>query len=175
MDLPTTLPDAGEFAGEAFAIASLADEIRVDHLTEKLLRIYCRWLSETAGKTPEAAGAMARGADYFLRDFIIAECRENLFEPLPERIRQFGGHWYIVRNLEPNLAELQQILAGVKGFYRFLLEAGRIDETLLAGLERECDALEDYRERIETFWEISGDGYRVWQDACPLPRRPVNR
>lgn len=169
------LAESTDFATENFIISSLDDEIRADRLTTSLLQIYVRWLTAEEGKTPLEAGSMARGTDYFLKDFIIAECRENIFSPSPERIRQFAGHWYIVRNLEPNLGELGQILDGVRGYYRFLHAAGRLDSQLLSNIDAQSRELEYYGQRIDTFWEIGADGYDEWRMACPLPNRTGER
>lgn len=154
-----------------FDIHSLDDEIRVDELcTRLLLAVRDRLLSETAGD-PLAVGAWCLGADYFLREFVIAECADNLLELPPERVRQFAGHWYIVRTLEPNVQELAGILDGIAACYLTLAAMGLVDPARAEAIAGLCADLPAYRRRIDEFWAIEGDGFDRWRDACPLPAR----
>lgn len=156
------------FAEENFNIASLEDEIRVDELCRRLLRLFYEELTQERGLDAEPAAALAWGADYFLRDFLIAERQDNLLRISPQRIRQFGGTWYIIKNLEPNLTELSSHLRGIAAFYRFLAHRGLISERQAEELARPCEELDFYHERIESFWSITGDGYPNWERACSL-------
>jgi hypothetical protein len=153
---------------ELFDIDNLDDEIRADQACVALLRIFCRDLVEEQGLAPLAAGALAQGADYFLREFVIADRRENIFTLLPGRIRQFAGNWYIVKNLEPNMVELTAILQGTQAFYRYCGSIGRVSLEVNEQVERECDELAFYQERIASFWAITGDGYQRWEGQCSL-------
>ncbi len=156
------------FPSSDFDIAGLDDEIRADRRCEELLRLFLRDLLEEEGLLPEEAGAHARGADYFLRDFVIADRRENIFALRPGRVRQFAGNWYIVKNLEPNLHELTSILQGVVAFYDFCLKVGKVSAPLAEAVRAESAELSWYGERIESFWAIEGDGYLAWERACSL-------
>jgi hypothetical protein len=153
---------------DLFNIDGLADEIRADQSCVQLLKIFCRALIDEEGLAPLEAGALANGADYFLREFLIAERRENIFAIAPGRIRQFAGNWYIIRNLEPNLAELSAILQGVEAFYSFCQTIGRVPPAVVEQTRGECHELDFYRERIESFWAIEGDGYLAWEGRCSL-------
>lgn len=165
----THLPfDAGRFARHHFDIAGLEDEIQVDHRCRDLLKAFCLDLVEGLGLAPEAAGALAGGADYFLREFVIPDRRENLFQLRPGRVRQFAGNWYIVRTLEPNMAELGAILRGVDAFYDYCLRQGQVAEALREQVRAETADLSYYAERIRSFWAIAGDGFSAWDQACPL-------
>lgn len=159
---------AGDFARHRFDIASLDDEIQVDHRCQDLLKAFYLDLVECRGQAPEAASALAYGADYFLREFVIPDRRENLFLLRPGRVRQFAGNWYIVRTLEPNMKELGGILLGVDAFYDFCLRQGRIGAELREQVRSETADLAYYEERIRSFWEITGDGFSAWDQACPL-------
>ena len=162
------------FAAADFQVDTLEDEIHVDALCCHLLRHFYNKCVED-GETPEEAGKKARGADYFLRDFMIADRRKNIFEVEAQDITAFAGNWYIVRNLEPNMAELQEILAGVDAFYRFCRDGGCIGETSYPPLSTACGTTEYYRQRIDSFWEITDDGYFAWNAECPLvPPRKEN-
>jgi hypothetical protein len=156
----------------AYDVHSLEDEIRVDRLCVDLLRHLYQDLLKLRGTSPEQAGESCHGADYFLREFIIADRRESLFAVEASHIRQFAGHWYIIRTPEPNLKELASILCGTAEFYRFLARQGLITERLAGEIACQCRELDYYQHRIETFWAIEGDGYDAWRQACPLA--PVN-
>jgi len=163
-----TLGKTGKFSTDQFDIASLDDEIRVDHLCESLLRLYYRFQVEESGARPEVAGANARGADYLLREFIIGDRRENLFRIDPKRIRQFAGNWYIAKSLEPNRGELQTILQGTAGLYAFLSGFGLYPAVQTAEIEQYCRDLDYYQRRIDDFWAIENDGFDAWCAACPV-------
>ncbi|HAD03696.1 MAG: hypothetical protein A2091_06925 [Desulfuromonadales bacterium GWD2_61_12] len=169
MTLPPPLDDinAPSFAEDFFNIATLDDEIRVDGLCGRLLQTFCRDLV-AAGEEPLRAGQLARGADYFLREFIIADRHDNLFHLDPLRVRQFAGHWYIIRNLEPNAAELRELLSGVEAFYRYCAEHDKVPRHIADAIAIACHHLDYYAERIEAFWAIVDDGFAAWQNGCPL-------
>ncbi len=159
---------AERFAPAEFDIANLQDEIRADGLCRELLGIFCRHLVETEKLPPARAGALAHGADYFLREFVIPDRRENIFRLRPGRVRQFAGNWYIVRNLEPNLAELTSILDGVAAFYGWCCDRGLVEAAVADAVRSDCGEHAFYGARIEAFWAITGDGYEAWERACTL-------
>jgi len=156
------------FAKASFEIRTLQDEIRADALCQQLLQRFCRELVEGGQLSPQEAGTLAHGADYFLREFVIPDRRENIFELRPGRVRQFAGNWYIVHNLEPNLTELQDFLEGIAAFYAFCCKIGKVDEELAETVRGECAQLDYYRQRIDAFWAIEGDGYLAWERECTL-------
>ena len=152
-----------------YNIDSLDSEIAVEHRCTALLKqFHANLLTEEIEALD--AGQIAHGADYFLREFIIGTCRENLFDIEPVRVQQFAGHWYIVKTLEPNLKELTQILQGISVFYSYLHQQGALDSAKLEKIKTYSTDIDFYRRRIESFWDISGDtGYPQWCQACPLP------
>ncbi|MDO3376702.1 hypothetical protein [Geoalkalibacter halelectricus] len=155
-----------EFAADLFDVSDLDDEIRVDALCRRLLRLFYEDLTHNQGLDAEQAAALTYGADYFLRDFVISERLENILRIPAHRVRQFGGNWYIIKNLEPNMEELATQLQGVAAFYRFCARQGHLAADLAEQIAAECDDLPFYRERIESFWAITGDGYQRWDQAC---------
>jgi hypothetical protein len=155
-----------------FNIVTLDDEIRADQRCVDMLRRFKHSLTRQQGLTPEQAGEICRGADYFLRDFMIADRRDNLFGVSAERVRQFAGHWYVIRTPEPNLTELQSILKGTASFYAFLAEQGLIDPQNAQDIAEQCAATDYYQRRIDDFWAIEGDGFDAWRQACPLEPVP---
>lgn len=156
------------FARESFEIHNLQDEIHADQLCQRLLQCFRRELEEKDKLPPAQAGALAHGADYFLREFVIPNRRENIFGLRPGRVRQFAGNWYIVRNLEPNMAELENILQGIAAFYAYCARVGKVSGDLAETVRQECSLLDYYRQRIEDFWAIEGDGYQAWEKECTL-------
>jgi hypothetical protein len=156
------------FPVASFDIASLEDEIRADQLIGDLLRQFFADQVEGLQQEPEVAGRLTRGADYFLREFLISDRRENIFHIRPERVRQFAGNWYIIRNLEPNMADLGDILEGVAAFYIWLDKARNVTTERATEINRHCQDFEYYQQRIESFWAIEGDGFSAWNMDCPL-------
>jgi len=156
------------FARESFEIHNLQDEIRADQLCQRLLQLFRSDLEEKAKLPPVQAGALAHGADYFLREFVIPDRRENIFALRAGRVRQFAGNWYIVRNLEPNMAELEGILQGIAAFYSYCARGGKVSAELAEAVRQECSLLDYYRRRIDGFWAIEGDGYLAWERECTL-------
>lgn len=155
-----------------FNIASLDDEIQVDMRCVDLLRHFNQYLTCQKGLAPAQAGEICHGADYFLREFMIADRRENLFCASAARVQQFAGHWYIIRTPEPNLTELNSILKGTAMFYSFLTEQGLVDRQASRDIAQQCDATDYYQHRIDDFWAIEGDGFDAWRQSCPLEPVP---
>lgn len=153
------------FSPEHFLPGSLSDEIRIDQLIVSLLSTFSRD-SVAAGVDPLRAGAWARGADYFLREFVVDHCRDNLFTLPAGRVRHFAGNWYIIKTIEPNCDELSEILQGVVAFYTYLHEHAKVTDACFQEVTIACGDLTYYQERINSFWEIS-DGYQGWDAACP--------
>jgi hypothetical protein len=151
-----------------YDIADLDDEIRVDQLCVELLRHLYQDLTQKNSMQPEQAGECCHGADYFLREFVVAVRQENLFSIEAKSIRQFAGHWYITRTPEPNLTELKNILSGTAEFYLFIARHELIPEAAAAEIAVQCRELDYYQQRIDDFWAIEGDGYDAWRQACPL-------
>jgi hypothetical protein len=161
--------DDPSFAPEHFLPGSLSDEIRIDQLIVALLSTFCRD-EVAAGVDPLRAGAWARGADYFLRDFVVDHCRNNLFFLPAGQVRHFAGNWYIIKTVEPNRAELGEILEGVEAFYRYCHEHGKVTKKSYEEIAAACSDLDYYQKRINAFWEISDDGYQSWDATCPLQK-----
>lgn len=150
-----------------FTIVTVDDEIRADGLCRKLLSRFYFALLE-GGMDPREATALAGGADYFVRDFVVGYKHRNLLEERPGLVRQFAGNWYIVNTIEPTVEELSGHLAGVRAFFRFLAERGDISVPFFEAVDRECGDIAYYDARIRSFWDITGDGYGVWERECTL-------
>ncbi|MBN1956591.1 MAG: hypothetical protein JXQ81_07800 [Desulfuromonadales bacterium] len=155
------------FHPEHYFIASLEDEIRVDQLCLKLLKLFLQHLHESPEIDPLTAGRHARGADFFLRDYMLDHLRKNIFSITPHDIRGFAGNWYIVKTLEPNLKELQDLLEGIANFYIFCADKELIPALLLPELLTACSEHSFYQQRIETFHDLKDNEFLGWNKTCP--------
>lgn len=157
-----------EIRADDFDINSLEDEIQADRQCTELLKNFAAYQVNNHELPPIEAGKLAHGADPFLRDFMIAKCRENLFRPRKGRVRQFAGHFYIVNNMEPNRVELVGMLEGIEAFYRYCLKLKVIDAAVAEMISEECARIDQYAARIESFWDLEGDGFITWREEIPL-------
>ena len=171
---PTDLAATQAINKRDFDLSTLDDHLRVDLLCQELLKRFYLDLLER-GESPEGATGLARGADYFVRDFVVDNRGQNIFAEERGVVRQFAGNWYIVNNLDPNIEELAGHLAGVKAFYRYLNARELISGGFLEAVEKECGDVAYYAGRIESFWEIRGDGYPEWERECSLKGSGVER
>ncbi len=156
------------FNKDNYNISTLEEEIRVDNLCNDFVKHFYLDLVEQLGLAPEEASRLCYGVSYFLKEFIIGDRRENLFELPAKRIRQFAGNWYIIKNMEPNLPELLGMLEGVQAFYEYSHRVDMVSEVFVQQVTSLCADLPFYKERIEDFLAIEGDGYFAWDAACPL-------
>ena len=156
------------FDQKNYVIESLDDEIRADQTSKVLLKQFHQYLLKTKEISPLAAGSMASGADFYLRDYMIDNRRTNIFEISPELIKSFAGNWYIISSLEPNMVELESILIGIDNFYGFCAEKKIISSATAEQASQACSCYEYYQQRIDSFHEITGGGFTTWNKACPL-------
>ncbi len=150
-----------------FDVADWQDESRVDKLCQEVLRQFHRNLLDEQKCEPLEAGSLARGADYFLREFIIGDRQNNIFEIDPIRVRQFAGNWYIIKNMEPNMEELTDLLYGIDAFYNWATDSTLYNSQQQKDLNDYCQEFDSYRERIESFWAIT-DNYTEWDSEIPI-------
>ncbi|MDX2479647.1 MAG: hypothetical protein QNK24_04845 [Desulfuromusa sp.] len=156
------------FDPEIYTIDTLEDEIRADQNCKVLLKLYHQYLLENMQVSPLDAGSMASGADYYLRDYMIDNRRTNIFNISPELIHSFAGNWYIINTLNPNMTELESILLGVSNFYRFCAAKKLIPPAIVEKVNLACSRPDYYQQRIESFNDLSGDGFSAWNSSCPL-------
>jgi len=150
-----------------FAIATLEDELRVDALCrELLLTFYHDRIG--AGMDEHEATLLASSADYFIRDYLIGARQLNILETADGDVRRFAGNWYIVNTLEPDSDELDVHLKGICEFFRFLAAQQAITAAAFQAIASDCQQSAFYRQRIDSFWDIQGDGYLTWEAECSL-------
>ncbi len=154
------------YDSENYHIESFDDEIRIDKICKALLQDFHKHLLNEKKLSPLKAGMMASGADFYLRDFMIDQQRANIFDVSADLVRRFGGNWYIITTLEPNMTELKDILSGVSSFYAFCVEKKVVDEETAAAVAEACQQHDFYEQRIESFHDISGDGFIAWNKVC---------
>lgn len=156
-----------ELEHEDFDFTTLEDELRVDENCQSLLKHFYQHL-QINGHLPQQASDLAFAVDFYLRDYVVDFLRQNPVRPQPAVIRRFAANWYITHTLDPEIALLERSLEGVREFYRFLHRQHFISRDELKWLEAETSDSEYYRQRIESFLAIYGDGFIAWEADCPL-------
>jgi len=156
-----------EYKSSDFDINTLDDELRVDSLCRDLLMSFYYDRLE-AGLDEQEATLLANSADYFIRDYVIGFRQINILAETSGLVRGFAGNWYIVNTLEPSAKEIAAHLRGIREFYHYLCRQSAINDGFLANIDRECSDLDYYTGRIESFWDIKGDGYYEWESKCSL-------
>lgn len=155
-----------EFEHDDFEFASLEEELLVDQRCQQILKHFYLYLQQR-GMSAERASEMAFAADLYVRDFLVDFARQNIVRPQPGIITKFAASWFITHTLDPEMALLEHNLSAVSELYRFLNRQHLISAHELAFLLEEAGQLEFYRERIDSFLNISGDGFAAWDEKCP--------
>ncbi len=152
-----------------FLAKDFADEVRADTLCKAFLKEFHQfYLLKERQLPPLEAGALAAGTDYLLRDFIMDHCRESPLHLTGHRVRQFGGNWYIVKNLEPNLPELQRSLRGIALLAAFCSQREMMTPEQAQDIRTAAEDTDWYQSRLDSFQDLEGDGYFAWEEACTL-------
>ena len=165
------MPSADEkelFQPDNYSLSSLEDEIQVDQRCQKLLKLFLGHLHKELGIDQLTAGAHARGADFFLRDYMIDHWHENIFSITPDHVKGFGGNWYIIKTLEPNMKELTSLLEGIASFYTFCAYKKLLRPEISDSIVSACSKLSFYQQRIDSFHELEDGEYLDWDKACPI-------
>jgi hypothetical protein len=161
------LPPEVEFEHDDFDFATLEEELRVDERCQSLLSSFYHHLINK-GEDPQFASELAFCADRYLRDYLLDFSRLNVVQPAPGVIRRFAANWFITRTLDPDMDVLQRYLEAIRELYTFLQSQHFISREELAWLEDELGQTDYYRQRIQGFLAIKGDGYGAWEAECPL-------
>ena len=156
-----------EFEHDDFDFNTLEDELQVDERCQSLLKLFYQHLQDK-GRTPQQASDLAFAVDFYLRDYVVDFTRQNIMRPQTGIIRRFAANWFITHTLDPEAAMLENSLEGIREFYRFLHGQHFICRDELNWLEDEAAQSDYYRQRIEKFLAIYGDGYVAWEAECPL-------
>lgn len=169
MDKKQNHPDQADlFNVDSYRVNDLNDEITADGNCRELLKIFHKSLVEQGNIEPLEAGSHARGADYFLRDYMIDRCRRNILTVSAGNVAGFAGNWYIVNTLEPNMKELESLLNGIRQFYLFCSNKNILSGVDFESVEKACTDLKYYHERIEAFHNLKENAFQHWNDLCPI-------
>lgn len=156
-----------EFEHDDFDFSDMEEELRVDERCQALLQRFYLHL-HTTGLEVQQASDLAFCADYYVRDYLLDFARQNVVRPQPDIVRRFAATWFITHTLDPEMTVLERHLEAIRQFYRFLHSQHLISAEELAMIEDEAGQEAYYRQRIESFLAITGDGYIAWEAECPL-------
>lgn len=162
----TKLPPI-EFEHDDFDLGSLEDELQVDSHCQSLLNHYYQYL-QLHGKSAQQASDLAFCADYYVRDYVVDFCRQNLMRPQAGLVKRFAATWYITRTLDPEMPLLERHLVAIAEFYVFLHSLHYISQDELDAVLEETSLTDYYSARIDAFLAIHGDLYIAWEAECPL-------
>jgi len=155
-----------EFEHDDFEFATLEEELQVDQRCQQILKYFYLHLQQ-AGMVAERASELAFSADLYVRDYLLDFACQNIMRPQAGIIRKFAGSWFITHTLDPELVLLERHLAAIVELYRFLHRQHLVSADELAFLLEEAGQVDFYQKRIDTFLNISGDGFVEWNAECP--------
>lgn len=155
-----------EFEHNDFEFDTIDEELLVDGRCQQILMQFYLFLQQQ-GMAAEEASELAFGADLYLRDYLIDFGRQNIVRPQPGIVTKFAGSWYITHTLDPEFASLERHLTALSELYRFLHRRHLISADELSFLLEEAGQLEFYRQRIESFLNLTGAGFSAWDAECP--------
>lgn len=155
-----------EFEHDDFDFDSIDEELQVDERCQLILKQFYLSLLQQ-GMAAEQASELAFSADLYLRDYLIDFGRQNIARPHPGIITIFAGSWFITHTLDPELAMLERHLTAITALYRYLHRQHLISAEELSFLIKEAGQLEFYRQRIDSFLNLTGDGFAAWDAECP--------
>ena len=155
-----------EFEHGDFEFENIDEELLVDGRCQEILKQFYLFLQQQ-GMAAEEASELAFSADLYLRDYLIDFGRQNIVRPQPGIITKFAGSWYITHTLDPELASLERHLTAMSELYRFLHRRHLISADELSFLLEEAGQLEFYRQRIDSFLNLTGAGFAAWDAECP--------
>jgi hypothetical protein len=155
-----------EFEHDDFEFDTIDEELLVDGRCQEILKQFYLFLQQQ-GMAAEEASELAFGADLYLRDYLIDFGRQNIVRPQPGIVTKFAASWYITHTLDPEFASLSRNLKAVSELYRFQHRRHLISADELSFLLEEAGQLEFYRQRIDSFLNLTGAGFAAWDAECP--------
>lgn len=155
-----------EFEHNDFDFDTIDEELLVDGRCQLILKNFYLYLQQQ-GMAAEQASELAFAADLYLRDYLIDFGRQNIVRPQPGIVTKFAGSWYITHTLDPEFASLERILTALSELYRYLHRQHLISADELTFLLAEAGQLEFYRQRIDSFLNLTGEGFVAWDAGCP--------
>lgn len=155
-----------EFEHNDFDFDTIDEELLVDGRCQLILKHFYLYLQQQ-GMAAEHASELAFAADLYLRDYLIDFGRQNIVRPQPGIVTKFAGSWYITHTLDPEFASLGRLLTALSELYRYLHRQHLISADELTFLLDEAGQLEFYRQRIDSFLNLTADGFVAWDAGCP--------
>lgn len=157
-----------------FSLAGPDDFLRLDGCCAELLRDFFTWLQgdEGGGLPLDAANAAAHAADRYLRDFVVDIQETGPTDADPTLPRRYLANWYIIHTLAPTHGEMDRIRDALTHLYRFLAVRRLVSQTA-AEAAAACLAEASYfRERLESFWDLTPEAISAWRAVDDYRRRP---
>ncbi len=155
-----------EFEHNDFEFDTLDEELLVDGRCRQILKQFYLFLQQQ-GMAAEQASEQAFSIDLYLRDYLIDFGRQNIVRPQPGTVTAFAGSWFITHTLDPEFSMLVRHLTAITAFYRYLHRQHLISEEELSFILNEADDLDYFRQRIDSFLNLTGDGFAAWNAGCP--------
>ena len=155
-----------EFEQDDFEFDSIDEELLVDERCQQVLKQFYLFLQQQ-GMAAEQASELAFSADLYLRDYLIDFGRQNIVRPQHGIVTKFAGSWFITHTLDPEFITLERHLKAISELYRFIHRQHLISADELSFLLKESEQHEFYRQRIDTFLNLTGDGFAAWDAECP--------
>ena len=86
--------------------------------------------------------------------------------PQPGIVTKFAASWFITHTLDPEIDLLERHLTAITNLYRYMNRQHLISAAELAFLMHEAGELEYYRQRIDSFLNLTGAGFAAWDAEC---------
>lgn len=154
------------FEHDDFEFETIDEELLVDGRCQLILKQFYLFLQQQ-GMPAEQASDLAFSADLYLRDYLIDFGRQNIVRPQPGIVTTFAGSWFITHTLDPEFVALERHLTALSELYRYMHRQHLISADELSFLLNEAGQLDFFRRRIESFLNLSGDGFAAWTNECP--------
>lgn len=154
-----------EFVHDDFEFDTIDEELLVDGRCQQILKHFYLFLQQQ-GMGAEQASELAFSADLYLRDYLIDFGRQNIVRPQPGIVTKFAGSWFVTHTLDPEFVILERHLTALSELYRFMQRQHLISAEELSYLLEEAGQLDFYRQRIDSFLNLTGDGFVAWDATC---------
>lgn len=155
-----------EFEHDDFYFETIDEELLVDGRCQQVLKQFYLFLQQQ-GMVAESASELAFSADLYLRDYLIDFGRQNIVRPEPGIVTKFAASWFITHTLDPDFATLERHLTAISELYGYMHRQHLISADELSFLLEEAGQAEFYRQRIDSFLNLTGAGFAAWDAECP--------
>lgn len=154
------------FEHDDFTFDTIDEELLVDGRCQQILKQFYLFLQQQ-GMPAEQASDLAFSADLYLRDYLIDFGRQNIVRPQPGIVTTFAGSWFITHTLDPEFEMLERHLTAIIELYRYLHRQHLISADELSIVLKEAGELDFFRQRIDSFLNLTGVGFSAWDAGCP--------